>query len=96
LGDPAQNVYIQVIPLQSKQPHVITQVQRNGEYVFEWLLEGKYKISGYLDVDDDGYHSRGNLLPFQFAEPYHIMDDTIRVKKRFEKASVNFRIPGVE
>jgi hypothetical protein len=96
LGDPVQNVYIQAIPLQSKQPQVLARVKSNGEYVFEWLLDGKYKIAGYLDKDDDGFHSRGNLLPFHFAEPYHIMDDTVRVKKRFEKASVNFRIPGVE
>jgi hypothetical protein len=96
LGDATQNVYIHDIPIQLKQAPVNTRVKQNGDFILEWLLDGKYKIGGYVDKNNDGIHSRGSLIPFHFAEPYHQMDDTIRVKKRWEKTDVNFRIPGVE
>jgi hypothetical protein len=96
LGDASRNVYIHDIPLESKQVPVCTRVGENGSYVLGWLLGGKYKIAGYIDINNDGLPSRGSLIPFQFAEPYHQKDDTIRVKKRWEKSDVNFRIPGVE
>lgn len=96
LGDPDTNVYIQSIPLTSKQGLSITKVKKDGNYRLKWLPEGKYKIGGYLDRNNDGRYSKGHLIPFDFAEPYYLMDDTIRVKKRWEKTGVNFGIPGVE
>lgn len=49
---------------------------------------GKYRFTGFLDRDGDGFHSSGSLNPFEYAEPMVIVADTVTVRPRFETEDV--------
>ena len=54
-----------------------------------WLPEGKYILGGYVDLNQDQKYSPGHFYPFEFAEPYFIQPDTIRIRKRWEVSDFN-------
>ena len=58
------------------------------------IPEGQYKIGGFIDLDDNGKYSPGGLFPFNYSEPFNFMNDTLRIRKRWEFSDVNFNIPG--
>ena len=61
-----------------------------------WLLEGKYILGGYIDLDQDQKYSYGNIYPFEYAEPYYVKPDTISIRKRWEISDIDFFIPVLE
>ena len=67
---------------------------KNNAFKFDWLPEGFYIFSGYLDLDNNNKWTPGKLEPFQFAEPVFFQDDTIRVRKRWETSDVIIQLPG--
>jgi hypothetical protein len=89
-------IYIQLLPIDKNKTTYSTSISKNMEFQFKWVLEGLYKLSGYIDLDNNGKYSAGNLFPFKFAEPYVLKDDTLRVRKRWELSDINFNIPGLE
>jgi hypothetical protein len=60
----------------------------DGSFRFDKLPEGKYKIDIFGDIDNNNSYSYGALKPFQFAEPFTVSDDTLRVRKRWETSGV--------
>lgn len=54
----------------------------------EFVPPAKYRFTGFLDRDGDGFHSGGSLDPFKFAEPMVIVVDTVTVRPRFETEDV--------
>jgi len=89
-------IYIQLIPADRNKITYSTSINENMEFQFNWVLEGIYKLSGFIDLDNNGKYSAGNLFPFKFAEPYVLKDDTLRVRKRWELSDIKFYIPGLE
>ncbi len=61
-----------------------------------WLPEGKYILGGYIDLNQDYKYSYGNIYPFEYAEPYYIIPDTISIRKRWEVSDIEFLIPELE
>ncbi|MFH1892387.1 MAG: Ig-like domain-containing protein [Candidatus Zixiibacteriota bacterium] len=49
---------------------------------------GKYKFTGFYDRDNDGFYSSGRIMPFEYAEPMIIINDTVSVRSRFETEDV--------
>ncbi len=89
-------IYINLISADRSKTTYHTLIRGQTEFQFERVLEGRYKLSGFLDLDDNGKYSAGTLYPFTYAEPYFIGNDTLRVRKRWEILDINFSIPGLE
>jgi hypothetical protein len=91
------DIYVYLIPVdRNKTAYQSIIGSHNRAFQFERILEGRYKLSGFIDLDNNGKFSAGNLYPFTFSEPYTITDDTLRVRKRWEISDVGFSIPGLE
>ncbi len=52
------------------------------------LHQGQYILSGYLDLNNNNKRDFGELYPLQFAEPFTIYSDTIKVRARFETTDI--------
>jgi hypothetical protein len=90
------NIHIHLIPVDRNKTTYQTIIGEQTAFQFERVLEGRYKLGGYIDLDNNGKFSAGNLYPFTYSEPYIITDDTLRVRKRWEISDVSFSIPGLE
>ena len=89
-------IYIQLIPVGRNLSTDVTTVNEEMGFQFRWVLEGNYQLSGFIDLDNNGIYSPGNLFPFEFSEPYVLTDDTFHVRKRWELSDIHFNIPGLE
>ncbi|MEJ2054064.1 MAG: hypothetical protein P8X42_09110, partial [Calditrichaceae bacterium] len=63
------------------------------DYRIEKLPDGQYRMSAFWDLNGDKQFSAGGLFPFQFSEPFAVRNDTIKVRKRWETANINLRLP---
>lgn len=52
------------------------------------LPSGRYRVSGYIDVNRDNKRSLGSLFPFELSEPYTVDPDTVAVRARFETSDI--------
>ncbi len=90
------NIHIHLIPVDRNKTTYTALIYKEMDFKFKWVLEGRYKMGGFIDLDDNGKYSAGNLFPFKFSEPYVLTNDTLRIRKRWEKSDVSFSIPGLE
>jgi hypothetical protein len=90
------NIHIHLISVDKNKTTYTTSIYKEMNFQFKWVLEGRYKMGGFVDLDDNGKYSAGNLFPFKFSEPYVLTNDTLRIRKRWEKSDVSFSIPGLE
>ncbi len=90
------DVFLDILSVRDRKK--VKRVQLNADNTFQadLLTEGYYQLSGFVDLNKDGEHSTGSLFPFQFAEPFYMQTDTIRVRKRWETENIQFIIPGVQ
>jgi len=87
-------VYVQVGGISGKPKRYTAQINNKGEFFIPWILEGQYKLGGFIDIDENGIHSPGSLNPFIFSEPFTIQNDTLRIRKRWELSDMQLSIPG--
>jgi hypothetical protein len=92
-GVPTEIVYVIFRELGDKHNYS-TRVQNDLSFSIDWVLAGKYKLGGFVDLDKNGNYSPGSLNPFVYAEPFIIQDDTLRVRKRWELSDLFLSIPG--
>ncbi len=52
------------------------------------LPEGKYRLTGFIDLNSNDFRDLGQAFPYQFAEPIAFYSDTINVRARFETAEI--------
>ena len=64
---------------------------RSGSFLFEIILPGKYFLSGYLDLNEDGNLTLGQPVPFSPLEPFALYPDTICVRSRWETEGVELK-----
>jgi hypothetical protein len=91
-----RNIHLHLIPVDRNKKTYSVLIYEETKFKINWVNEGKYKMGGFIDLDDNGKFSGGNLFPFKFSEPYVIKNDTMRVRKRWELSDINFSIPGME
>jgi hypothetical protein len=60
-------------------------------YLIPFLPEGMYQMRAGIDKNQNGRINKGSGLPFEFAEPFKALLDTIKVRKRWTTEGVNFR-----
>ncbi|MFH1734232.1 MAG: Ig-like domain-containing protein [bacterium] len=68
-------------------------VEPDGDYAFEQLLAGYYRLWLYQDSDSDGKLSTGGIDPLRFAESFSISLDSVRVRSRWETEDVQIYWP---
>jgi hypothetical protein len=90
------NIHIHLISVDRNKTTYQSIISEQTAFQFERVLEGRYKLGGFIDLDNNGKFSAGNLYPFAYSEPYIVTDDTLRVRKRWEISDVSFSIPGLE
>jgi hypothetical protein len=56
------------------------------------LPAGKYLLSGFIDQNDDGRRTTGQISPFLLSETLAAYADTVIVRARFETAGITFDI----
>jgi hypothetical protein len=93
-GNIEKSVYVLFKNLSGKRTYS-GRVDKQGTFMINWVAEDKYKLGGFVDLDQNGKHSPGSLDPFVFSEPFVIQDDTLRVRKRWELSGLNLSIPGL-
>ncbi len=71
-------------------------IQKGNRFKFEFVPEGEFLLEGFVDLNANGKFDRGGLLPFHFCEPFRFWEDTIRVRKRWETAGLQFNLPEVQ
>jgi hypothetical protein len=87
-------LYLHAKSVKGKKQSYKSKKLKNNTFKFDWLPEGFYIFSGYLDMDNNQKWTPGRLEPFQFAEPVFFQDDTIRVRKRWETSDVIIQLQG--
>lgn len=68
-------------------------METDGEFYVKYLPEGRYLVDIYVDTNEDSVFSDGQLIPFEFAEPYFRMPDTVEVRQRWETQGVRLFVP---
>ena len=53
-------------------------------FLLENLIPGRYRVSGFLDVDGNGEWAPGAPAPYMPAEPVTQAADTVEVRARWE------------
>jgi uncharacterized protein (DUF2141 family) len=82
-------LYLSFLSMTEKKPFLRATASNLFSYQ---LMPGKYFLKGFLDKNGNGRQDVGMLKPLQFAEPFFIYPDTIKVRARFETAGLEFQI----
>lgn len=90
------SIHINLISVERNKLTYQAIIKDQTNFQFEHVLEGRYTLGGFVDLDNNGKFSAGTLYPFTFSEPYVITNDTLRVRKRWEISDVSFSIPGLD
>ncbi len=63
--------------------HYQSSLSSGDTFTFTQVMPGNYTLSGFVDFDENGAYSFGNVQPFTPAEPFAIHPDTILVRSRW-------------
>ena len=98
LGEISGNVYVpdsswkeaivQAKSLKGTQEYSVEDPVVNP-YQINYLPAGSYLMDCVIDVNDNGVWDKGETSPWHFAEPYTILPDTVRVRKRWTTKGIN-------
>lgn len=59
------------------------------KYLIQFLLAGQYQIQAGIDVNQNGKLDNGSALHFEYSEPFKVLPDTIKVRKRWTTEGIN-------
>lgn len=60
------------------------------EYQLDYLPGGSYLLRSIIDINENESWDKGSTNPWQFAEPFIFMADTIKVRKRWTTQGIDF------
>jgi hypothetical protein len=95
-GHPSKPISLTIAAMRRGGLKVKMRLDRAGAFTKHFLPEGLYRLNGFVDLDEDGAYSPGDLFPFSHSEPYAVYPDTINVRKRWETSGVNLVFPSAE
>lgn len=91
--DPAKTkgpVYVSAVMLESSPSESrVLRLIRPGSYLLDRLLEGRYTVSAFLDLDSSGTFTYGRPFPYAPSEPFSVYMDTVKVRARWSVENVN-------
>jgi hypothetical protein len=65
-------------------------VKKNETFQINYLPDGLYLMKAVLDVNENQQWDKGQTNPWMFAEPFFILPDTVKVRKRWTTEGINF------
>jgi uncharacterized protein (DUF2141 family) len=66
-----------------------TSAEIGQKYQIPFLPEGQYRIQAGIDVNQNGKLDNGSELHFEYSEPFKVLPDTIKVRKRWTTEEIN-------
>ncbi len=76
----------------AKQKPIHVSTERGKPFMLPQLLEGKYSLMAFQDVNDNGKYDAGKPFPFVSAERFAVYPDTIKVRARWPVDGVVIRL----
>lgn len=61
----------------------------NQKYLIQFLPEGLYQVYTGIDLNENGKLDKGSGLPFEYSEPFRVISDSVKVRKRWTTEGVN-------
>lgn len=69
--------------LKSKGNQYKVKLEKDGSFKFKELEGDEYEIEVFCDINGNSYYDYGNIKPFEFAEPFYLHNQTLKVKPRW-------------
>ncbi|MBI5464926.1 MAG: hypothetical protein HY966_08250 [Ignavibacteriales bacterium] len=70
-----------------------TRVDSKGAFSFPQVVEGKYVLQSFGDLNGNGEYDTGKPIPFVPSEPLGKQSDTLKVRARWPLEGVRLRLP---
>jgi hypothetical protein len=83
-----QKAIIWTLPLRGSG-YFHTSAKVNRKYLIQFLPEGLYRVYAGMDINENGKINKGRGLPFEYSEPFRVLSDTVKVRKRWTTEGVN-------
>ncbi len=87
-------IFVKAQKLNAKNLFYSSWASNNKSYKLNFIPEGQYNLSTFLDKDSNLVYSPGHLFPFNFSEPFFVKDDTVKVRKRWETSGIILTLPS--
>jgi Big-like domain-containing protein len=89
----ATGVPLRVVARASANAWTGVVTSEDGKFKFPKVPEGKYRISAYADADSNSSYSYGKAFPYRHSERFGILNDTLRVRARWESKGADIIVP---
>ncbi len=89
LADSASQLLIRLEMYQNGSVH--EKLVTRNEFKLD-IPAGSYRLTGFVDRNNNGRRDAGSLYPYTYSESYAIYADTIKVRARFETTGIEFEI----
>jgi len=87
------NLFVVLAPQNARASYFI-KANSNGTWSHDNIRSGIYSIWLYCDINRNDKYDFGNLIPFEFAEPFYLTTQEINIRSRWELKDVMLYIGG--
>ena len=87
-----QPLVAELVPFENKQSKQWTVVNSNSEFEISHVSEGKYSLLIFNDLDGIRNYSYGQVDPFQPAEWFRFLPDTITIRNNWDMEITDIRL----
>jgi len=81
-------VHLTARVVESPVPDSVTIVLSGERFTLESLVEGRYRLSAFMDADSSGVYSPGRPFPFAPSERFAVFADTVKVRARWSVENI--------
>ena len=87
-----QSLVAELVPFENEQSKQWTVVNSNSEFEISHVSEGKYSLLIFNDLDGIQNYSYGQVDPFQPAEWFRFLPDTITIRNNWDMEITGIRL----
>jgi len=87
-----QSLVAELVPFENEQSKQWTVVNSNSEFEISHVSEGKYSLLIFNDLDGIRNYSYGQVDPFQPAEWFRFLPDTITIRNNWDMEITDIRL----
>ncbi len=69
--------------LKSKKNIHKVKLEKDGSFAIKALEGDEYEVEIFCDLNGNTFYDYGNISPFEFAEPFYLHNQTLKVKPRW-------------
>ena len=92
-GHFAENSIVTAQSVENASLSVSTDVNSDRGFTLLELPEGNWIMNVFQDKDGNGRYSYGKAMPFQTAEPFVVLPDTVEVRANWDNEGVDIHFP---